>query len=46
MCRLNFHYAARWQDKFYAIKQVAPVAVEEQNKIVVVTAYTLIVASR
>lgn len=22
MCRLNFQYAALWQDKFYAIKQV------------------------
>jgi hypothetical protein len=40
MCRLNFQYAAPWQDKFYAIKQVAPVAVEEQNEIVVVTVYT------
>jgi hypothetical protein len=40
MCRLNFQYAAHWQDKFYAIKQVAPVAVEEQNEIVVVTVYT------
>ena len=40
MYRLNFQYAAHWQDKFYAIKQVAPVAVEEQNEIVVVTVYT------
>lgn len=40
MCWLNFQYAALWQDKFYAIKQVAPVAVEEQNEIVVVTVYT------
>jgi hypothetical protein len=37
MFRLNFPYAARRQDKFYAIMQVAPVAVEEQNEIVVVT---------
>jgi hypothetical protein len=40
MSRLNFQYGAQWQDKFYAIKQVAPVAVEEQNEIVVVTVYT------
>lgn len=40
MCRLNFQYAAQWQDKFYAIKQVAPVVVEEQNEMVVVTVYT------
>jgi len=39
MCRLNFEYRAKWQDKYYAIKQVAPVAVEEQNQIVVVTVY-------
>ena len=32
MFRLNFQYAARWQDKFYAIKQVAPVVVEEQMR--------------
>jgi hypothetical protein len=31
MCRLNFQYAAHWQDKFYAIKQVAPVVAEEQD---------------
>ena len=29
MHRLNFQYTARWQDKFYAIKQVAPVVAEE-----------------
>ncbi len=40
MYRPNFQYAAHWQDKFYAIKQVAPVAVEEQNETVVVTVYT------
>jgi hypothetical protein len=38
--RLNLQYAASWQDKFYAIKQVGHVAVEEQNEIVVVTVYT------
>ena len=40
MYRLNFQYAARWQDKYYAIKQVAPVVAEEQNEIVVITVYT------
>jgi len=40
MYRLNFQYAARWQDKYYAIKQVAPVVAEEQNENVVVTVYT------
>jgi hypothetical protein len=40
MYRLNFQYAASWQDKFYAIKQVAPVVAEEHNEIVVITVYT------
>jgi len=40
MHRLNFQYNAEWQDKFYAIKQVAPVVAEAQNEIVVVTVYT------
>ena len=30
----------KWQDKFYAIKQVAPVVKEEANEIVVITVYT------
>jgi hypothetical protein len=40
MARLNFQYGAKWQDRVYAIKQVAPVAVEDQNEVVVVTVYT------
>lgn len=40
LCRLNFQYQAEWQGKFCAIKQVAPVIIEEQNEIVVVTVYT------
>ena len=40
MYRLNFQYQAKWQGKFYAIKQVAPVIVEAQNETVVVTVYT------
>ncbi len=40
MYRLNFQYNAQWQRKFYAIKQVAPVVVEEQDEIIVVTVYT------
>ena len=40
MYRLNFQFAAEWQGKHYAIKQVAPVVAEEQNEIVVVTVYT------
>ena len=40
MYRQNFQYNAAWQGKFYAIKQVAPVVVEAQNEIIVVTVYT------
>ncbi len=40
LCRANFQYNALWQGRFYRIKQVAPVIVEEQNEIVVVTVYT------
>jgi hypothetical protein len=32
MYRLNFQYAARWQDKFYAIKQVAPVQLKSRMR--------------
>ena len=38
-CRLNIEYNAVWEGKFYSIKQVAPVIVEEANEIVVVTVY-------
>ena len=40
MYRLNFEYRARWQGEYYAVKQVAPVVVEAENEIVVVTVYT------
>lgn len=40
MYRLNFQFAAEWQGRFYAIKQVAPVVVEAQNEVIVVTVYT------
>jgi hypothetical protein len=36
----NFQYGSEWQGKFYAIKQVAPVIVEEEAEIVVITVYT------
>ncbi len=31
MYRHTFEYGATWRGKFYALKQVAPVVVEEQN---------------
>ncbi|MCY7350088.1 MAG: hypothetical protein LH606_05410 [Cytophagaceae bacterium] len=39
-CRYNFPYHNSWQGKPYAIKQVEPVFVEENDEIVVVTGYT------
>ncbi|MGA2029818.1 MAG: DUF4258 domain-containing protein [Verrucomicrobiota bacterium] len=39
-CRYNFPFGKKWQDKFYAIKQVAPVIKDEANEIVVITVYT------
>jgi len=40
MYRHNFDYRAQWEGQYYAIKQVAPVVVETENEIVVVTVYT------
>ena len=40
MYRLNLPYNAQWGDKTYAIKQVAPVVAEEQDRLIVVTVYT------
>lgn len=40
ICRYNFQYNAHWQKRFYAVKQVAPVIVEEDDEIIVVTVYT------
>jgi hypothetical protein len=39
MCRFNFAFAKKWQGKFYAVKQVAPVIKDEVNEIVVITVY-------
>ncbi|MGI8966905.1 MAG: hypothetical protein ACR2H1_12575 [Limisphaerales bacterium] len=38
--RFNFSFGKKWEEKFYAIKQVAPVIKEETNEIVVITVYT------
>ncbi len=40
LCRCNFNFGRTWQGNTYAIKQVAPVIVEESDEIVVVTVYT------
>ena len=38
-CRQNFTFKSTWQGRYYAVKQVAPIIVEEPDKIVVVTVY-------
>jgi hypothetical protein len=40
MTRKNFEFNSNWQGKRYKIKQVAPVFVKENEKIVVITVYT------
>ncbi|MGB2821146.1 MAG: DUF4258 domain-containing protein [Phycisphaerae bacterium] len=38
--RLNLEYNAEWAGKHYGAKQVAPVVVEEGDRVVVITVYT------
>ena len=40
MYRYEVKYLSRWQGRFYATKQIAPIVVEEKDEIVVVTVYT------
>jgi hypothetical protein len=40
LCRYNFPFDRAWQNKNYAIKQVAPVIQEEPDEIVVITVFT------
>jgi hypothetical protein len=40
MCRLNLPYNKIWIDAVYPIKQVAPIIVEEETEIIVITVYT------
>lgn len=39
-CRFNFEYKSIWNNKYYDIKQIRPIFVEEEDEIVVVTVYT------
>lgn len=38
--RTNFAYNAVWNKKYYEIKQIRPIFVEEEEEIVVITVYT------
>ena len=40
IARYNFPFNAEWNEFWYAIKQVAPVFIEKENEIVVITVYT------
>ncbi|WP_297211593.1 MULTISPECIES: DUF4258 domain-containing protein [Thermodesulfovibrio] len=39
-CRKNFLFESEWNKRYYKIKQVRPIFVEEETEIVVVTVYT------
>ena len=38
--RYNFQYNARWAGRYFLVKQVMPVVVQEHDTYVVVTVYT------
>ena len=38
-CTLEFQYDKEWNGKFYHTKQVVPVFVEEETRIVIITVY-------
>ena len=40
IARYNFSYRSMWNEKWYAVKQVAPVYVETEARILVITVYT------
>jgi len=39
MFRKNFAFNRQWRGKYYAVKQVAPIVVEEAGQLVVVTVF-------
>ena len=39
-CKYSFQYNGQWANKYYAIKEVRPIFVEEETEIVVITVYT------
>lgn len=39
-CKKDFPFENEWNKKYYKIKQVRPIFVEEKTEIVVVTVYT------
>lgn len=41
--RKNFSYNALWKGRYYQVKQVMPIVVEEPNRFVVVTVYVFFI---
>ena len=39
-CKYSFQYDAHWGGKYYAIKEVRPIFVNEPSEIVVITVFT------
>lgn len=39
-CRLDLEYKSDWNNKYYDIKQIRPIFVDEVDEIVVITVYT------
>ncbi|MDI6731899.1 MAG: DUF4258 domain-containing protein [Candidatus Margulisbacteria bacterium] len=38
--RKNFSFESKWKGKFYEVKQVMPIVVDENDKYVVITVFT------
>ena len=38
--RLNVEFGREWDGKHYAVQQIAPVTIEEDDRIIVITVYT------
>jgi hypothetical protein len=41
--RKNFSYNAIWKGKFYQVKQVMPIVVDEPERLVIVTVYVFFI---
>ena len=46
MCRLTLEFNRDWDGKYYNAQQVAPIIVEEDHQIVVVTVFTFYIRER
>ena len=39
-CKKNFVFEKEWNNKYYKVKQVRPIFIEEEKEIIVITVYT------